>query len=95
MSSSLYSAVAVQAGMARFPGTPAVLILYADHIIHVKKEPRAARTQLQVASKNDPGFIDRYNIFSAMVGYTHMLLTSYFPAPPARQWDVRAPDLTA
>lgn len=58
---------ACQAGLARFPGDPTVLLLYANYIIHVKKEPRAARQQLQLASKGEPNLIERYNIFSANV----------------------------
>jgi hypothetical protein len=57
-----------QAGLARFPGDPTVLLVYANYIIHVKKEPRAARQQLQLASKGEPNLIERYNIFSANVG---------------------------
>lgn len=58
----------LQAGLARFPGDPTVLLVYANYIIHVKKEPRAARQQLQLASKGEPNLIERYNIFSANVG---------------------------
>jgi predicted Zn-dependent protease len=60
----------IQAALARFPNDPTILMVYANYIIHVKKEPRAARQQLQLASKGEPGIIDRYNIFAAQVS-TH------------------------
>lgn len=58
-----------QAGLARFPNDPTILLVYANYIIHVKKEPRAARQQLQLASKGEPSIIERYNIFAANVGH--------------------------
>jgi hypothetical protein len=69
----------IQAALARFPNDPTVLMVYANYIIHVKKEPRAARQQLQLASKGEPGLIDRYNIFAAQV--------------PARTWSYRYPSM--
>lgn len=42
-------------------------VLYANYIIHVKKDPRSARTQLQVAGKNEPDIFARYSIFRALV----------------------------
>jgi hypothetical protein len=60
----------LQAGMARFPNDPRMLVLYANYIIHVRKQPRAARQQLQLAAKYEPSNIDRYSIFCAMVGLT-------------------------
>jgi hypothetical protein len=57
----------LQAGMARFPNDPSVLVLYANYIIYVRKQPRAARQQLQLAAKYEPSNIDRYSIFCAMV----------------------------
>jgi hypothetical protein len=56
-----------QAGLARFPNHPTILLLYANHIIHVRKEPRAARQQLQLAAKGEPSIVQRYNIFAANV----------------------------
>lgn len=56
-----------QAGMARFPNDPSILLAYANYVIHAKKEPRAARQQLQLAVKGDPSIIERYNIFAANV----------------------------
>ncbi|WIA38773.1 hypothetical protein OEZ86_002065 [Tetradesmus obliquus] len=56
----------VQAGMARFPTDPSVLLLYSNYIIYVRKQPRAARQQLQLAAKHEPSNIDRYGIFCAM-----------------------------
>jgi hypothetical protein len=56
-----------QAGLARFPNNPTVLLVYANYIIHVKKEPRAARQQLQLASKGEGTMFDRYAIFTGNV----------------------------
>eukprot|EP00879_Flechtneria_rotunda_P032111 GHRR01035266.1.p1 GENE.GHRR01035266.1~~GHRR01035266.1.p1 ORF type:complete len:431 (+),score=120.72 GHRR01035266.1:122-1414(+) len=56
----------VQAGAARFHGNPSILLLQAAYMIHVIKDTRAARTQLQLASSNLPGVIERYNIFKAL-----------------------------
>lgn len=58
-----------QAGLARFPNDPTILLVYANYVIHVKKEPRAARQQLQLANKGEPGIIERYNIFAANVSH--------------------------
>lgn len=72
----------IQAALARFPNDPTVLLVYANYIIHVKKEPRAARQQLQLASKGEPGVIGRYNIFAAQVS-THTKLAMPIPAEHA------------
>lgn len=37
--------------------------MYANFMIEVNKDGQASRTQLQLASKNNPGFIDRYFIY--------------------------------
>lgn len=39
-----------QAGMAYFPNTPALHLLYANYLLHVKADGPASRTQLQVCS---------------------------------------------
>lgn len=62
-----------QAGLARFPNNPTILLVYANYVIHVKKEPRAARQQLQLAGKCDPDVIERYNLFAANVSMARML----------------------
>lgn len=62
--------MAAQVGMAKFPDSTAILLLYANYIIHVRKEPRSARTQLQLAAKHEPGVVERYMIFAALVRAT-------------------------
>jgi hypothetical protein len=81
----------LQAGMARFPNDPSMLVLYANYIIHVRKQPRAARQQLQLAAKYELSSIDRYSIFCAMVGahrrnLLQHLLPQSFTASSARWW---------
>lgn len=39
------------------------LLLYANFLIEVRKDGQGARTQLQLAAKNNPTFIDRYFIY--------------------------------
>lgn len=58
----------LQCGLARFPNNPTVLLVYANYIIHVKKEPRAARQQLQLAGRGeDASMFDKYAIFAGNV----------------------------
>jgi hypothetical protein len=42
-------------------------MVYANYIIHVKKEPRAARQQLQLAGKGEPDIFDKYAVFAGNV----------------------------
>lgn len=60
----------LQCGLARFPNNPTVLLVYANYIIHVKKEPRAARQQLQLAGKGEASIFDKYAIFAGNVSAT-------------------------
>ncbi|KAG2443202.1 hypothetical protein HYH02_009279 [Chlamydomonas schloesseri] len=53
----------IKAGMQLFPAHPYLHILYANFLLEVRKDGPAARTQLQLASKNSPGIIYRYQIF--------------------------------
>jgi hypothetical protein len=45
--------------MESFPTSPSVYILYASFLIESRKDGQGARTNLQLASKNSPSFIDR------------------------------------
>ena len=56
-------AICTQCGMARLPGTPTLLVMYANFLIEVPKDGQAARTQMQLAAKATPGVMDAYNIF--------------------------------
>jgi len=53
----------LQCGMARFPNTPFLLVMYANFLLETRKDGQAARTQVQLAQKNSPTFIDRYFIY--------------------------------
>ncbi len=54
-----HSLARLQAGMARFPNSPLLLILHANYLIEVRKDVQGSRTQLQLAAKSNPGLFDR------------------------------------
>lgn len=54
----------LQSGMARLPGNPSLLVMYANFWI-VHSEGQAARTQLQLAQKSNPSLLDKYNMYVA------------------------------
>lgn len=39
--------------------------MHANFLIEVRKDGQAARTQMQLAQKADPGLLDNYNIYVA------------------------------
>ncbi|GFR46148.1 hypothetical protein Agub_g7674, partial [Astrephomene gubernaculifera] len=53
----------IKAGMQVFPNSPHLLILYANFMLEVRKDGPAARTQLQLAGKQAPGLVEKYQIF--------------------------------
>jgi hypothetical protein len=56
--------VLLQSGMARPPGDPALLVMYANFLI-VHKSGQAARTQMQMAQRAHPSLLGMYNIYVA------------------------------
>jgi hypothetical protein len=50
--------------MARLPGDPALLVMYANFLI-VHKNDQAARTQMQMAQRAHPSLLGMYNIYVA------------------------------
>jgi hypothetical protein len=54
----------LQSGMARLPGDPALLVMYANFLI-VHKNGQAARTQMQMAQRAHPSLLCMYNIYVA------------------------------
>jgi hypothetical protein len=54
----------LQSGMARLPGDPALLVMYANFLI-VHKDGQAARTQMQMAQRAQPSLLGLYNIYVA------------------------------
>lgn len=61
---SVFAVVSLQCGMARFPGSPFMLILYANFLIEVRKDAQSARTQLQLAAKSNPDIAEKYFIYA-------------------------------
>ncbi|KAG2486663.1 hypothetical protein HYH03_014719 [Edaphochlamys debaryana] len=55
--------IIIKAGLQVFPGKPHLLILYSNFVLEVKKDGPASRTQLQLAAKASPNFVQRYQIF--------------------------------
>jgi hypothetical protein len=55
----------LQCAMARMPGNPGLLVMHANFLIEVRKDGQAARTQMQLAQKSNPGLLDSYNIYVA------------------------------
>ncbi|KAG2441028.1 hypothetical protein HXX76_003881 [Chlamydomonas incerta] len=53
----------IKAGLQSMPSSPFLYILYANFLLEVKKDGPASRTQLQLAAKHGPSFIERYQIF--------------------------------
>ncbi|KAG2450421.1 hypothetical protein HYH02_004923 [Chlamydomonas schloesseri] len=53
----------IKAGLQAMPSSPFLYILYANFLLEVKKDGPASRTQLQLAAKHGPSFIERYQIF--------------------------------
>ncbi|GFR46156.1 hypothetical protein Agub_g7683, partial [Astrephomene gubernaculifera] len=53
----------IKAGMQVFPNSPFLLILYANFMLEVHKDGPAARTQLQLAGKQAPGLVEKYQVF--------------------------------
>lgn len=51
--------------MARLPSNPALLVMYASFLIEVRKDGQGARTQLQLAQKANPSWLDTFNIYVA------------------------------
>lgn len=52
--------------MQLFPNDPFLLILYANFLMEVKHDGPASRTQLQIASKNNPSWIQKFQIFATI-----------------------------
>lgn len=57
--------VFLQSGMARMPNNPALLVSYASFLIEVRKDGQGARTQLQLAQKANPSWLDNLSIYVA------------------------------
>lgn len=55
--------VTLQAGMARVTNCPTLLTTYANFLLEAKKDGQASRTQLQLATKNNPSLFERYFIY--------------------------------
>jgi len=53
--------------MATYPKNSTILMLYANFVIYVRQQPRAARTQLQQLAECNPGIVERYRLFTASV----------------------------
>ncbi|KAG2445381.1 hypothetical protein HXX76_000003 [Chlamydomonas incerta] len=53
----------IRAGQTYFPNSPFLLLLYANFVLEVRKDGPAARTQLQLAGKQNPNIVERYQIF--------------------------------
>ncbi|KAG2431591.1 hypothetical protein HYH02_013284 [Chlamydomonas schloesseri] len=53
----------IKAGQLYYPNSPFLLLLYANFVLEVKKDGPAARTQLQLAGKQNPNVVERYQIF--------------------------------
>lgn len=47
------------------PSDPTLSVMYANFLIEVRKDGQAARTQLQLAQKANPTFLDNLNIYMA------------------------------
>lgn len=56
---------ALQCAMARMPNNPALLIMFTNYLIEVRKDGQGARTQLQLAQKAAPSLLDQFNICRA------------------------------
>ena len=55
----------LQAGLATFPNSPQLLILYGNFLMEVRKDGPASRAQLQLVAKQTPNFVERYQVKSA------------------------------
>ncbi|KXZ42246.1 hypothetical protein GPECTOR_175g214 [Gonium pectorale] len=53
----------IKAGMQAFPNNPHLFILYANFKLEVRRDGPGARTQLQLAGRNSPNLVQRYQIF--------------------------------
>lgn len=53
----------IKAGLATYPDSANLLILNANFMMEVKKDGPGSRTQLQLVSKHNPNFVQRYKIF--------------------------------
>ncbi|KAG2484238.1 hypothetical protein HYH03_016973 [Edaphochlamys debaryana] len=55
--------VVIKAGLQAFPDSAPLTILFSNFLLEVRKDGPASRTQLQIASRRQPGFVERYQIF--------------------------------
>ncbi|PNW79942.1 hypothetical protein CHLRE_08g373200v5 [Chlamydomonas reinhardtii] len=60
---ALHGETIIRAGQTYFPNSPFLLLLYANFVLEVKRDGPAARTQLQLAGKQNPNIVERYQIF--------------------------------
>lgn len=51
--------------MARLPNNPALLVMFTNYLVEVRKDGQGARTQLQLAQKAAPSLLDQFNIYTA------------------------------
>ncbi len=56
-----------QAGIARFPSSPWLLVVYANYLLQVQKNNHSSGKHLQVAEKSSPNFLDRWGVQTAAV----------------------------
>lgn len=53
----------MKCALTRMPNQPFILTLYSNLIVETRKDGQAARTQIQLAGKNNPTLIERYFIY--------------------------------
>eukprot|EP00879_Flechtneria_rotunda_P013062 GHRR01013642.1.p1 GENE.GHRR01013642.1~~GHRR01013642.1.p1 ORF type:complete len:1083 (+),score=308.01 GHRR01013642.1:2122-5370(+) len=63
--STEFGEFALKCGMAHQLSNPVLLIMYANFLIEVRKDGQGARTQLQLAQKASPSWLDNFNVFVA------------------------------
>lgn len=54
----------LQCGLARMPKNPSLLVVLASFMLEARADGQGARTQLQLAQKNNPSLIETYSIYA-------------------------------